>query len=67
MIGRATSSLNIWPDTMIGAKRLSGEFAGLVDRAYQFLDDGQLLADPASTPYLRYWNAARADSVRRAA
>ena len=52
---------------MIGTKRLSSARAEPVERVYQFLDYDQLLADPASTPYLRYWDAARADSFRRAA
>ena len=49
------------------SERLNSARSDPVDRIYPFLDDGQLLAEPGSTPYARYWNAARADSFRRAA
>jgi hypothetical protein len=49
------------------SERLNSARASPVDEIYPFLEDGQLLADPASTPYAHYWNAARADSFRRAA
>lgn len=49
------------------SERLNSARSDPVDRIYPFLDDGQLLADPASTPYARYWDAARADSFRRTA
>jgi len=49
------------------SERLSSARATPVDEIYQFLEPGQLLDDPASTPYKRYWDAARADSFRRAA
>ena len=49
------------------SERLSSARASPVDEIYTFLEPGQLLDDPASTPYERYWNAARADSFRRAA
>jgi len=49
------------------SERIGSARASPVDRIYTFLDDGQLLAEPESTPYARYWEAARADSFRRAA
>ena len=49
------------------SERIGSARASPVDRIYTFLDDGQLLADPEATPYARYWEAARADSFRRAA
>ena len=48
------------------SERLNSARASPVDEIYPFLEDGQLLADPAGTPYAHYWNAARADSFRRA-
>ena len=49
------------------SERLNSARSDPVNRIYPFLDDGQLLADPSGTPYARDWNAARADSFRRAA
>ena len=49
------------------SERIGSARASPVDRIYTFLDDGQLLAEPEATPYARYWEAARADSFRRAA
>lgn len=37
-----------------------------IDRFYDFLEPGELLADPGATPYARYWQAARADSFKPA-
>ena len=48
------------------SERLNSARSSPVDQIYPFLEDGQLLADPASTPYAHYWDAARADSFRRA-
>ena len=48
------------------SERLNSARSDPVDRIYDFLGDGQLLADPESTPYARYWKAARADSFRHA-
>jgi hypothetical protein len=37
-----------------------------IDQIYQFLERGQLLADPGSTQYAREWAYARTDSFARA-
>jgi glutamate synthase domain-containing protein 2 len=49
------------------SERIGSARAAPVDRIYEFLEDGQLLAEPEATPYARYWEAARADSFARAA
>jgi glutamate synthase domain-containing protein 2 len=49
------------------SERIGSARAAPVDRIYEFLEDGQLLAEPEATPYARYWAAARADSFARAA
>jgi hypothetical protein len=49
------------------SERIDSARSDPVDRINVFLEDGELLADPASTPYARYWDAARADSFRRTA
>ncbi|WP_324828950.1 FMN-binding glutamate synthase family protein [Qipengyuania zhejiangensis] len=47
-------------------ERLNGARSDAIDRIYTFLEPGQLLADPGSTPLARHWHAARADTFRRA-
>ena len=47
------------------SERLNSALASPVDQIYDFLKEGQLLTDPQSTPYARYWKAARADSFRQ--
>jgi glutamate synthase domain-containing protein 2 len=37
-----------------------------IDRIYDFVAEGQLLAAADETPYARHWNAARADSFKPA-
>jgi len=37
-----------------------------IDRIYDFVTEGQLLAAADDTPYARHWNAARADSFKPA-
>jgi glutamate synthase domain-containing protein 2 len=39
--------------------------AGPMSEVYQFLEPGQLIADPGSTPFARVWQEARADSFRK--
>ena len=46
-------------------ERVSGARADPIDRIYTFLEEGQLLAAPESTPYARQWTDARPDSFRR--
>lgn len=46
-------------------QRVDGAKAGPMDEIYQFLDTGQLLADPESTQYRRAWSEARADTFRK--
>jgi glutamate synthase domain-containing protein 2 len=48
------------------SERIGSARAAPVDRIYEFLEDGQLLAEPEATPYARYWQAARADSFKPA-
>lgn len=49
------------------SERLDSSRADTIDRIYDFLQPGQLLDDPASTQYLRYWEAAQAASFGEAA
>jgi len=46
-------------------QRIDGAKAGPLDEVYRFLEPGELLADPAGTPYARAWSLARADTFRR--
>ena len=46
-------------------RRFDATRAGPINEAYQFLETGQLLADPTSTPYERAWQVARADTFRK--
>jgi len=48
---------------MIG--RIDSVKAGPMSEVYQFLEPGQLLADPDSTQFARVWQEARADSFRK--
>jgi len=48
------------------SERLNSARASPVDQIYAFLEEGQLLADPGSTPYAPHWEAARTGSFRRA-
>jgi glutamate synthase domain-containing protein 2 len=48
------------------SERLNSAQSSPVDGIHPFLEAGQLLDDPGSTPYARYWDAARADSFQRA-
>ena len=48
------------------SERLDSARADSVDRIQTFLAPGQLLDDPGSTPYQRYWDAARIDSFGEA-
>ncbi len=59
-----SSPWEITPQDM--RERLNGARSDAIDRIYTFLEPGELLEDPDSTAYARHWNAARADSFRRA-
>ena len=48
------------------SERLDSARADSVDRIQTFLAPGQLLDDAGSTPYQRYWDAARIDSFEEA-
>lgn len=47
-------------------ERLNGARSDAIDRIYTFLEPGQLLEGANDTPYARHWQAARADTFRRA-
>ncbi len=47
-------------------ERLNGARSDAVDRIYTFVEAGVLLEDAENTPLARHWQAARADSFRRA-
>jgi glutamate synthase domain-containing protein 2 len=46
------------------SERINGARSDSIDRIYPFLEEGQLLAAPESTPYGRQWADARPDSFR---
>ena len=46
-------------------RRIDNVKAGPISEVYQFLEPGQLLADPGSTQFARVWREARADSFRK--
>ncbi len=46
-------------------RRIDSVKAGPMSEVYQFLEPGQLIADPGSTPFARVWQEARADSFRK--
>ncbi len=46
------------------SERINAAKSNTMDRIYNFLEEGQLLADPDSTQYAGAWKAARADSFR---
>ncbi|MCX7864082.1 MAG: FMN-binding glutamate synthase family protein [Novosphingobium sp.] len=46
-------------------RRINRVKAGPISEVYQFLEPGQLLADPDTTQFARVWREARADSFRR--
>jgi glutamate synthase domain-containing protein 2 len=48
------------------SERQNAAHSDSIDRIYNFLDKGELLADPGATQYARDWNQARADSFARA-
>ena len=48
------------------AERLNYALADSIDTIYGFLEPGQLLDDPGSTQYRRFWAAAQAASFGEA-
>jgi hypothetical protein len=48
------------------SERLNSVRSDSIDRFYDFLDEGELVASPDDTQYARHWRAARADSFRPA-
>ena len=48
------------------SERLDSARADSIDTIYGFLEPGQLLDDPTSTQYARYWDAAQAHTFGEA-
>ena len=49
------------------SERINGVQSDSFEHLYRFLEPGQLLDSPESTPYAKAWAAARADTFREVA